>query len=153
MWYFKTELEELCFAVTDPATYAELTADLSRLEAENRRVLEEAATNLRAALKADPVRACVSCVGMVRVCCCRAAHRRTFLTWQVLSSHTEWIRVQERMKAPYSTWTKMRKKGAGLGDLNDVLGLRVILKPKSSGFLPAQARHVSGASLPHLGWI
>ena len=90
---------------------------------------------------------------MVRVCGYCVAHRRALLIWQVLSSHTEWIRVQERMKAPYSTWTKMRKKGAGLGDLNDVLGLRVILKPKSSGFLPAQARHVSGASLPHLGWI
>ena len=82
MWYFKTELEQHCFALSQPDEYFEVAADLERVRAEHAEILDQTALAVRTALLADPV----------------------------LARHLDWIRVQARTKAAYSAWQKMQRK-------------------------------------------
>jgi len=107
MWFFKTELEELCFATLQPDAFRNLSASLRTVREEHSGVLEVAARRIRAALRADPI----------------------------LAKHAEEIRVQARMKTAYSAWAKMRRKGVALQALHDVLGLRIIFRPTCAGKL------------------
>ena len=68
MWYFKSELEQRCFALTRPAEFATLSRELEGVAEAHAKTLQDSAHELRAALLADPV----------------------------LSAHTEWVRVQAR---------------------------------------------------------
>ena len=104
MWYFKTELEQRCFALTRPRDFARLSAELGEVQQRFADELAAKATRLREALVDDPV----------------------------LAEHTEWIRVQARTKAAYSAYTKMQRQGKELDDLDDLLGLRVIFRPKAT---------------------
>eukprot|EP00316_Scyphosphaera_apsteinii_P008087 CAMPEP_0119320374 /NCGR_PEP_ID=MMETSP1333-20130426/52259_1 /TAXON_ID=418940 /ORGANISM="Scyphosphaera apsteinii, Strain RCC1455" /LENGTH=833 /DNA_ID=CAMNT_0007327081 /DNA_START=127 /DNA_END=2628 /DNA_ORIENTATION=+ len=108
MWYLKTELESVCFEISQPRAYNSIASSLARLEVENSEMLEGVVGELRAALRADPV----------------------------LSRHADWMRVQARTKAPYSAWMKMRRKGLHLSELHDLIGLRIIFKPTSPTRLP-----------------
>ena len=108
MWYFKSELEERCFALTRPREFATLSAQLEEVKDSNADTLQSTASRLRQALLDDPV----------------------------LSQHTDWVRVQARAKAAYSAHTKMQRQGTSLQELDDLLGLRVIFRPKVTRKLP-----------------
>lgn len=108
MWYFKTELEQRCFALARPREFAELSARLEEVKTANADTLYDTAATLRQALLDDPV----------------------------IGEHTEWVRVQARTKAAYSAHTKMRRQGKELDELDDLLGLRVILRPSVTKKLP-----------------
>ena len=108
MWYFKTELEQRCFAIASPREFAALSAQLEEVQKAHASTLYSTAQRLREALLADPV----------------------------LAQHADWVRVQARAKAAYSAHVKMQRQGKSLDDLDDLLGLRVIFRPRVDRKLP-----------------
>ena len=55
MWYFKTELEQRCFAIASPREFAALSAQLEEVQKAHASTLYSTAQRLREALLADPV--------------------------------------------------------------------------------------------------
>jgi len=109
MWYFKTELEQRCFALTLPRQYQQLSLQLDEVQRVHGQTLHQSAQMLRKALRQDTV----------------------------ISRHVEWVRVQARTKAAYSAYIKMQRKGQTLDELHDVLAIRVIFRPRVTQRLPA----------------
>ena len=104
IWYFKTELKTLAFAITQPQQFAAISATLAELRAEAAPSVAAAQAALEAALAADPV----------------------------VRQHVRRIKVRSRVKDAYSVWRKMERKGLAEEDINelgDVLAFRFILAP------------------------
>ena len=80
MWYFKTELEQHCFALSQPDEYFEVAADLERVRAEHAEILDQTAPPC--APRSSPTR------------CSRATS----------------LDPRQRTKAAYSAWQKMQRK-------------------------------------------
>ncbi|XP_009625419.1 probable GTP diphosphokinase CRSH, chloroplastic [Nicotiana tomentosiformis] len=99
------ELEDLSFRYLFPYSYLYLDAWLRSHESGNKPLIDICKEQLLQSLKSDP------------------------LLMQMVSK----ISVEGRYKSRYSTMKKLLKDGRKLDEVNDILGLRVVLTPLSAG--------------------
>ncbi|XP_009783243.1 probable GTP diphosphokinase CRSH, chloroplastic isoform X1 [Nicotiana sylvestris] len=99
------ELEDLSFRYLFPYSYLYLDAWLRSHESGNKPLIDICKEQLLQSLKSDP------------------------LLMQMVSK----ISVEGRYKSRYSTMKKLLRDGRKLDEVNDILGLRVVLTPLSAG--------------------
>ncbi|WCJ23207.1 GTP diphosphokinase CRSH1 chloroplastic [Euphorbia peplus] len=101
--YLSLELEDLSFRYLFPYSYLYVDTWLRSHETGNRPLIDVYVDKLRQSLKTDPI----------------------------LAEMVEDVSVKGRYKSRFSTMKKILKGGRKPEEVNDILGLRVILKPKS----------------------
>ena len=106
IWYFKTELETLAFAISSPRDFENVTATLASMRTTAEPALAAAQAEIRRALRAD----------------------------KVLYKHVARVEVRSRVKDAYSVWRKMqRKRLSSVDEVGDVLAFRLVLTPTAQG--------------------
>lgn len=102
--YLSFELEDLSFRYLFPYSYLYVDTWLRSHESGSKPLIDIYREQLLQHLKTDPI----------------------------LAAMVEYVSVEGRYKSRYSTMKKLLKDGRKPEEVNDVLGLRVILKPKSN---------------------
>lgn len=106
--YLSLELEDLSFRYLFPYSYLYVDTWLRSHETGNKSLIDTYMEELHCSLKADPI----------------------------LADMVEDISIKGRYKSRFSTMKKLLKDGRKPEEVNDVLGLRVILSPRSTENMP-----------------